>query len=186
MRRLHYVLLVLTMPWLFQACNPNTKKADSVESAADTTEATADVEDDVAEFMAEAASGGMMEVELGETAQKNAKSQAVKNFGAMMVRDHTKANDELKALASSKNITLPAVIGKEHQEKINNMITLRGAEFDEKYMSMMDDDHKEDIEHFQKAAKFKDAAVSAFASKTLPILQKHLNSAEAIVKGVTK
>lgn len=186
MKNWKYFLAVLALGGIMQACNTNPKKADSVESAADTTEATTNVEDDVADFMAKAASGGMMEVELGETAQKNGKSQAVKNFGAMMVRDHSKANKELKALAAAKSITLPAVIGKEHQEKVNDLIKLRGAEFDEKYMNMMVDDHKEDIDHFQKAAKFKDADVSAFASKTLPVLQTHLDSAQAIDKRVKR
>jgi putative membrane protein len=186
MRTLNLFPVVLILLWSVQACNSGTKTTDSVKTATDTTEATTNVDDDLSDFMAKAASGGMMEVELGKTAQDNAKSQAVKNFGQMMVRDHTKANGELKALAATKNITLPTVIGKEHQEKVNDLITLRGAEFDEKYMNMMVDDHKEDIEHFQKAAKFKDAEISAFASKTLPVLQTHLDSAQAIVKRVKK
>jgi putative membrane protein len=186
MKTLKYLLMVIAACWSLQACNSNTKKADSVESATDTTEKTANVEDDVAEFMTEAASGGMMEVELGKTAEKSAGNQDVKSFGALMVKDHTKANAELKALAALKNITLPQVIGKEHQEKVNDLIKLKGAEFDKKYISMMVDDHKEDIKHFEKASKFKDADISAFAKKTLPTLTIHLQSAEALDKQMKK
>lgn len=186
MKNLNYLFAVLALTCIMQACNTKPKKADSVKSASETTEATTKVDDDVAEFMSKAASGGMMEVELGKTAQKDALSQSVKNFGEMMVRDHSKANEELKTLADSKKITLPAVMGKEHQEKVNDLLKLKGAEFDKKYMNMMVDDHKEDIEHFKKAEKFKDADVSAFARKTLPVLQTHLDSAEAIHKRMKK
>jgi putative membrane protein len=127
-----------------------------------------------------------MEVELGKTAEKSAASQDVKSFGAMMVKDHTKANAELKALAASKNLTLPQVIGKEHQQMVNDLIKLKGAEFDKKYISMMVDDHKEDIKHFEKASQFMDADISAFAKKTLPTLTIHLHSAEALEKQMKK
>jgi putative membrane protein len=182
MKRFNFLLIGLVLSWSIQACNRSPRKADSVESAQDTTEVKANVEEDISEFMTTAASGGMMEVQLGQTAEKSAGSQAVKDFGAMMVRDHSKANDELKTLASSKNITLPTVLGKDHQKMANDVIALKGAKFDDKYMEMMVDDHKEDIDHFEKAAKFKDAEVSAFANKTLPVLRKHLEEAERINK----
>src|ERR1700749_4547985 len=54
-----------------------------------------------AEFAVEAASGGMMEVELGNMAMSNGSAPPVKQFGQDMVNDHSKANDELKAMASS-------------------------------------------------------------------------------------
>jgi len=61
-------------------------------------------------FVAKAAQGGMAEVELGNLATQKASDQKVKDFGQRMVDDHTKANDELKALATSKGTALPASI----------------------------------------------------------------------------
>jgi putative membrane protein len=58
-------------------------------------------------FMKEAATGGMAEVELGKLAQQNAQSNEVKQFGARMVEDHGNANNELTKLAGNKGITLP-------------------------------------------------------------------------------
>src|SRR5215208_2815496 len=58
-------------------------------------------------FIMEAAQGGIAEVELGRLATDKAQTDAVKQFARRMVADHGKANDELKSLAQSKNITLP-------------------------------------------------------------------------------
>ena len=59
------------------------------------------------QFMDKAAQGGMAEVELGQLAQQNAQSPDVKAFGKRMVDDHSKANDQLKQLASQKGVSLP-------------------------------------------------------------------------------
>src|SRR5262245_48711541 len=53
------------------------------------------------------AQGGLDEVELGQLAEKKASDTKIRDFGAMMVKDHSAANEQLKALAASKNVTLP-------------------------------------------------------------------------------
>ena len=123
-----------------------------------------------------------MEVELGKIAQEKSQNAKVKDFGAMMVTDHSKANDELKQLAMSKNVSLPDAPLPKHQDKIDRLKEKSGADFDKAYMDMMVSDHKEDIDEFQDAADEKngDADVKAFASKTLPVLQAHLQAAEQI------
>src|SRR4028119_1524790 len=72
------------------------------------------------DFILEAASGGLMEVELGRYASTNAASARVKEFGRMMVTDHTKANTQLKAIAGKKNVTLPAAPTGKHQTHISD------------------------------------------------------------------
>jgi putative membrane protein len=133
------------------------------------------------DFVTTAASGGMLEVQLGQLAQQNAKSQRVKDFGNMMVTDHSQANDELKSLASSNNITVSPTLLPEHQKHIDMMSKMKGADFDKHYMDMMVNDHKEDIDEFKKEANnSNNDAFKSFAAKTLPTLQKHLDSAQAI------
>ena len=135
------------------------------------------------EFANKAAAGGMMEVQLGQFAQQNAKSQRVKDFGSMMVTDHSKANEELKTLASTNNITLPATLPADIQKHIDAMTKMKGDAFDKHYMDMMVNDHKKDIAEFQKEANSSTQdAFKSFAAKTLPTLQKHLDSAQAIHK----
>lgn len=136
-------------------------------------------------FVKKALSGGMMEVELGTMAANNAQSQRVKDFGAMMVTDHSQAGNELKAMATSNAIEVPLSILPEHQMHIDMLKNKKGAAFDKAYMDMMVKDHKKDISEYSKASK--DLAVPAykdFASKTLPVLEKHLDSAQAIHKNL--
>lgn len=138
------------------------------------------VEDD-AEFAVKAADGGMMEVQLGELAQKNAANAQVKSFGKMMVDDHTKANNELKTLAAQKNITLPATLSNDNQKMYNDMMAMKGADFDKHYVDHMVDDHEDDVEMFRKASmNAADPEIKAFAAKTLPTLEMHLQKIKEI------
>jgi len=183
---------------LLQACNGSDNK-DSVDKAndandqKDTTAMTSDakidtmtvmpVNEDVAKFAVKAANGGMAEVKLGALAESKATDKDVKDFGAMMVKDHSKVNDELKALAASKNITIPSAVSDDVQKNIDDLSKKTGKDFDKSYVDMMVSDHKEDIDLFEDAAKnSKDSVFKNFAVKTLPTLYKHLGAAKAIEK----
>lgn len=195
MKKLNVILLFAGLG-MMQACNNSASddsvaKADSTNEARDTTGMSqptdttsgVGVNDNVADFAVEAANGGMMEVKLGEYASKNAADKRVKNFGSMMVKDHTKANHELKSIATSKNIAIPSAVGEDKMQDMNDLMKKTGKDFDKAYMDAMVKDHKDDIDLFQKTAdNSKDSAMKAFAAKALPTLKKHLDSAEAIVK----
>jgi putative membrane protein len=133
------------------------------------------------DFVKEAASGGLMEVELGKFAQQHATNQRVKNFGAMMVKDHSKANDELKTIASSKNIALSPTMENADNKKVTDLQNERGTDFDKKYIKEMVDDHEKDVDNFKKQAENgSDPEIKAFATKVLPILIAHQDSAKSI------
>jgi putative membrane protein len=133
------------------------------------------------DFMSEAASGGMTEVELGKIASTKAQNAEVKKFAEMMVTDHTKANDELKALAVKKNITLPTTPNAKHQAAIQKFQGMSGAGFDKAYVDDMLEDHEKDVAEFEKQSQSNpDADVKAFAAKTLPTLKKHLDAIKAL------
>jgi putative membrane protein len=123
-------------------------------------------------FMKEAAKGGMMEVEMGKMAQQKGKSADVKKIGSTMVADHTKANNELMAIAKKKGVDL----SKEKPEKHS----MGDANFDKDYVDMMVKDHEKDLSAFQAEAKNgTDADVKAFASKTSAVIKKHLDMVKA-------
>lgn len=129
-------------------------------------------------FMNKAAQGGMAEVKLGNLAKEHAQSQAVKDFGQRMVDDHTKANDELKSLASKKNVTLPTDIDAKDQAVYDRLSKLNGAAFDKAYMRDMVSDHHTDVNEFHhEATSGKDPDVKTWAGKTLTTLQEHLKQA---------
>jgi len=119
--------------------------------------------------MQKAATGGMMEVDMGAMAQERGASDQVKQFGARMVKDHGMANDELRRIAGAKGVTLPAKPDKSMHRDSQKMAAMSGADFDRAYMKHMVDDHKKDVALFKKAAdSSKDGELKAFAAKTLP------------------
>jgi putative membrane protein len=198
MKKLNLTLILTISASLFllQACENKPKdskgQADSANAANDTTKrvkgdtstagypTNGDNKDD-AKFAVEAANGGMAEVELGALAQEKASSPEVKKFGAMMVTDHSKANDELVSIVKSKNITLPATVSADEQNLKAKLSKKSGADFDKAYVNDMIDDHKEDIKTFEAAAKnCKDPDIKAFAVKTLPTLKMHLDAIQKI------
>lgn len=131
------------------------------------------------QFADAAAKGGMMEVMMGGLAAANANSAAVKALGAMMVKDHSKANDELKKWAAAVGYTLPAAMDADQQKKYDALKAKKGADFDRAYADLMVTDHKNDISGFKvQAAKGTEASLKSFASETLPTLEHHLKESE--------
>src|SRR6202012_3933429 len=132
-------------------------------------------------FIKEAAVGGMEEVQLGQLAAQKASDPDVKSFGQKMVDDHSKANDQLKQLASQKGVTVPSALPASKQKDVDQLSKLSGTAFDKKYVSMMAKDHKEDVAEFKKeSTKANDADVKSWASTTLPTLQDHLTMVQGI------
>lgn len=168
------------------ACN---SKPDSVSQAQDTNEqkienntpntAAGEKLEDArkydTDFMTKAASGGMLEVQLGQQVAQKAVSSQAKMIGETMVKDHTKANDELKAMAAKMNVTLPTALGKDQQDVYNEVLAEKGAKLDKEYVDKMESDHKDDIKQYEEAStKAASPELRAFAAKTLPTLREHL------------
>jgi putative membrane protein len=138
-------------------------------------------------FAEKAAAGGVAEVEAGKVAGQRAGHDKVKQFGARMVQDHSKANDELKQIASGKGLQLPSAPDAHNREMMAKMQKLSGAEFDRAYMDHMVKDHQKDVAAFEKeASSGQDPDIKAFAAKTLPTLREHLKMAEATNAEVQK
>ena len=130
-------------------------------------------------FVTKAAAGGMAEVELGKLAQEKGTSDQVKSFAQRMVTDHNKANDELKSLAQTKNITLPTDMGAKEKALKDRLSKMSGEAFDRAYMQAMVADHRKDVSEFRAESNTgKDPEVKAWASKTLPTLEDHLKMAQ--------
>lgn len=163
----------------------DTSSATNANNTNNTNTASTPLSKDDSMFVMEAAIGGMMEVQAGQLAQQNGQSQRVKDFGGMMVTDHSKANDELKSYASGHGITLPASLPADEQKHIDQMKNMKGSAFDKHYVSMMVSDHQKDVAKFKKeSTDANDAELKTWAGNTLPTLQKHLDSIQAIKKGM--
>jgi putative membrane protein len=132
-------------------------------------------------FIKKAAQGGLAEVELGKLATEKAASPEVKQFGQRMVDDHSKANEQLKQVASEKGVAVPEKLSPKDAATKARLEKLSGKAFDRAYMHDMVVDHTKDVSEFRMEAKnAKDPDVKNFASQTLPTLEDHLKEAKSI------
>lgn len=187
---------LIALPFMFAACTD--QQGEVKDGAADVNKNTADeaqamndnkegMEDKCTGFVTEAAISGMHEVEMGTAASAKAYSQEVKTYAQQMVADHSKANNELKELAAKKNITLPNQHEDGHKADHEKLMAEKDIAFDKAYMQMMVNDHKKTVELFEDASKnCEDAEIKSFASKHLPIVQKHLETAELMSEALKK
>ena len=198
MKKMFFASAILLVSFGTWSCNDdsdtNSTSNDSVNNmntAGDTTNTlgntpavnTTPLNREDSLFVMDAAIGGLMEVEAGNIAQQNASSQRVKDFGAMMVADHGRANSELKSLVGTR-VMLPDSLPAVKRKHIDQMRKMTGKAFDNHYLNMMVDDHKKDIDKFKKQSQSGgDAQLKNWATSTLPTLQKHYDSVQAIKNG---
>ncbi|WP_449437097.1 DUF4142 domain-containing protein [Pedobacter steynii] len=190
MKKLFYVLAISGSALMLQSCGGNSSKeatdgSDTTMIANDSTfsagDAVARPADSDTTFASKAAVGGMAEVELGQLALQKGSSAAVKDFAAMMVKDHGAANTELKGIATTKNIALPAMLDAEHASKKKELESKSGAEFDKAYVMTMVDGHEKTLSLMEDGSQnCKDADLKAFAAKTAPVVKHHLEMIKKI------
>jgi putative membrane protein len=137
-------------------------------------------------FVDSAAAGGIAEVETSRLALEKSSSADIKAFANMMITDHSKANDELAALAKKHDIKVPdsTTLVKQAKEKI---LDLRDESFDAAYANNQVKAHEDTLSLFKKEAdtvtddRTKGATeLKGFAQKMLPALEKHLDMAKKL------
>lgn len=135
-------------------------------------------------FAMTAAAGGMAEVEMARLALTKASSDSVKQYAQKMIDDHTAANAELMQIASTKGITLPTAPDAKMQAMMAKMEKLSGMQFDHEYIMMAGSkDHMKMEKLFRdESMRGRDADLKAFAAKTLPVVQMHLQMARDMNK----
>jgi putative membrane protein len=134
-----------------------------------------------ASFDKSAAEGGIAEIDAGKLAQQKGATDKVKDFGAMMVKDHSAANAKLQGIASTKGITLPTSASMGDMASKAKLEVLSGDTFDKSYIKGQIKAHQDTIELFQKEIDSgQDMDAKAFAKATLPTVRAHLKSINAI------
>lgn len=130
-----------------------------------------------ASFYKNAAEAGIAEVDAGNQASTKANSQAVKDFGAMMVKDHSAANDKLKALASTKGVDLPTSASVSQMATKAKLDVLSGDTYDKSYIKSQIKAHRQAVALFKtESTTGQDMEAKAFATATLPTLHSHLKA----------
>ncbi|HEY4196116.1 MAG TPA: DUF4142 domain-containing protein [Mucilaginibacter sp.] len=199
MKNLSILLITPAITGLLLGCN-NTHKTDSKATAdtlnnmkdsvskkdvSITKELVMKVSHDDARFAVAAADGGQAEVALGQLASDKGNDSGVKEYAAMMVKDHSVANEKLIALAKKKGISLPASLSEFEQKTKDKLAAKSGKDFDNAYVDDMVEDHQKDIQEFTDASKnLKDPDLKAFVTETLPILKMHLAAIQKVKAGL--
>lgn len=133
-------------------------------------------------FLKDAAEGGAFEIEASKLALSKSNNAQVKTFAQHIVDDHTKVGAELSSLAASKGVKVPTEPSLADKAKLKILSVRDGASFDAHYAKTVGvNAHEDTIKQFEKYIRDgKDADVKAFASKTLPALQHHLEAAREL------
>lgn len=177
------LILILSVALFFGCKSGSNNNTDSTNMGVSENNSAANIweQDKIKEFVDEASTGSMMEVELGKVAQTRAMDQQVKDYARMMEKDHSDASTQLKTAVQSLGLTLPATMDKEHQDKVTDLTKKTGKDFDKEYIDKMVQDHKEDVEDFEEAQKsLPSGELKTWVDNTLPVLRQHLIQAETI------
>jgi len=179
--------------FMLLACNDTNDTTESTTNTSINTNTATDAnvattnnvvtDEKSSEFLKKVTNSGMAEVQLAKLAQQKATIDAVKNFAAMLERDHTAVNQQVKSLADQRSVGVPSSISDDKQKMYNDMEKKTGKAFDKEYISMMIKSHNDGISLFEDTrSNASDIDVKNFADKTLPALKMHLDSAKAIQK----
>ena len=131
-------------------------------------------------FLSDAIKGDNGEISNGTLAQQRGGSKGVRNFGAMLVRDHSAAKAQAVAAAKRERVGVPSGMKLEASQLHRRLTGLRGASFDRAFISAMIEDHRKDIAKFEAQAKSGDAITRKLAAQTLPHLREHLRTAQSL------
>jgi putative membrane protein len=132
-------------------------------------------------FFHEVTTDNVLEIQLGQLAQRRAQSSAVKQFAQRMVADHTKQRDEWLKMASNNGLGFTPGMGKNHRNKLTKLEKLSGREFDRAFMTQMVQDHKDYIDYFEREGRAaRSNQVRRLVERDIPILRDHFNQAKQI------
>jgi putative membrane protein len=173
--------LALALPAVAQIGNPAGVTPGTPQAAPGVPAPhTTNVQDRL--FMRLMAAGGAAEVDFGRLAQGKAQSQAVKDFAARMVQDHSESNSKLEQLASQANVPLPRDFDPEHKSMRAELESAAGRPFDLAYMQGQVIDHQKATILLQYViGQGQDAELQRFAAATLPVVLAHLEMAKAVL-----
>jgi putative membrane protein len=133
-----------------------------------------------ATFLKKAIAGNFSEVTLGRMIQRQGSTAQVREFGGMLVSDHSKGLAQAQQIAARLRLRIPATLTPEARAEQSRLRHLKGRSFDREVRRYMIDDHQKDIAEFKEQARSGDRATSGYAAATVPVMQRHLATARSI------
>jgi putative membrane protein len=136
-------------------------------------------------FFKVASNANQTEIETSQLAMNQAQSPRVRELAQQMITDHTKAQNQLQTLASSKGAALPQQLDSIHQAMVNNLQNKSGSDFDRAYVQTQITAHQDTIANVQNEVNNgTDPDVKSLADQLLPTLRMHLQMAQDVQKGL--
>lgn len=132
------------------------------------------------DFVNNAASSDMFEIQSSKLALQNGTSKNVKDFANMMIKDHTKSSEDLKAAAQKDGAALPAEMSEKHATLIKTLQGATGQGFDAAYTDAQMNGHQEALSLMQSYAQNGEGALKTHAEKAIPVIQMHLEHAKVL------
>jgi putative membrane protein len=134
-----------------------------------------------ARFVLHASAGGLAEVMMGKLAIQRGQTQAERDYGQMLVTDHTQANEELTGMAQT--LMLRTAPGPSHMQRAmyRQLETAPADRFDAMFNQDMIASHRQTITLFKmEASSGQSPQLRHFAMIALPVLYKHLHVAQGL------
>ena len=136
-------------------------------------------------FITKVAASNLLEVRLGQAAQKQAENAAVKQFAQRMVIDHTSMQKQWMAAAKKNDLEFKADLTPEQLQQAYRLRDLRGNAFDRAYMDAMVQNHRDNVSSFQTERNAGHSAdVRQLIESSLPALQEHLTTSQQVARQV--
>jgi putative membrane protein len=180
LKSLRRIMLLFVPVLILVSCRTSEEvEEDSVVAAQEKNEA-ASIDESISDFLTEATDARMMDLAQGKLAIERGTTAEVRKYGALMVKDQTKLLEEIRRLARTRKVALPKDISFEKEKGLEDLTAKTGSDFDKKFMQMMTIDHRRDVRKFRNAEGIEDAEIAAFASRTRPVIEKHLEQAKEI------
>ncbi len=154
---------------------------DSVEQAQEQNLNSA-IDEKISIFLTEAADARMARIEEGKLAREKGTTPQIRQCGEWMISENNKMLKELRLLAASKNITLPATMSDENHNRLEGLREEGGEDFNEEFLKVIRRDYKKELDNFEDAEEFKDKDIRNFASSYRPTIASHLEKIEQLEK----
>jgi putative membrane protein len=188
------LIFCLTESALLSSCNNNmgnkdessTDSATAINEQREENDANKVTKED-AVFVVMAADAGLAQVEFGKLALTKAISPKVKAFAQMIITDYAEHNKNLRTLAGSKNITVPATISETYKDKLDDLNDENEKDFEQDFLEKILEENQKTIAYYKEAStKANDMDIRSYAAKVLPDLTLQKERTEMVTRSMKK
>jgi len=158
------------------------RSGENVQAARDNKTVLSDSDKN---FLMKAEKDNIAEQEIGRFAAAKTQNKDVKDYGEMLVEDHTKALNDLVDLMNKKGMAQPNGLPKVEHDAMSKLNGLSGPDFDREFLNLMVEDHQKAVSEFrQEKDMAQDKDVKSYADHVLPVLEKHMQKAQELQRNL--